>query len=772
MFKATVLVRLGCWLVLLTLSQYLVAQDKTRRQTDLAQLRTILSPTVLDSEIGRISSQDKSWEDWVARTGELPPDFDALPSSPDLPDPLLLRGPQGAIPITTREQWEQQRAWIRSQFEEWVFGHMPPAPQNVRARILQQTEEAGITTRKVLLEFGPQHRAKLHLELMIPKGSGPFPVFLTNQRRSGSWSNIAVRRGYIACIYNATDPKYGDPDDSNGFIEIWPEYDFSGLARWAWAGMRAVDYLYTLPEVNKSQIGITGHSRNGKQALLAAAFDDRIGAVVASSGNVGECLPWRFPPDPYLYNALEAITGRAHNSYWFHPRLRFFAGREHKLPVDQHMMLALVAPRGAMMYSAYAEVEGNPWGFEQSYRSALRVYEFHNKKENLWLQLRSGEHGTYSGDIESFMDFFDSVFGRKTFTKVETWINGYTFDNWLAVSKTSVNPREFPIRQVGDQAVDAEKIRANIDWALGAEPPGAQVSYRRKLSELSSPDNHLLALLYNRPFKVDGTKAYALPFGDGLKAELYVPIGKDGKPIASKLPAVVWLHPESYATGYGRQTASPIAALTRQGFAVVVFDQIGFGTRIHDARHFYERYPAWSLMGKMVLDTSNLIDALVQLEEIDASRIALVGYALGGNVAVLTAARHPHVGLVASIGGLPVLRSQASQTETEGIRHYSHLHGFIPRFGFFIDQPARLPFDFDEVLGLVAPRPALVIAPTLDRHNPVADVQRAVDAARVAYLRADAEKALMLETPVEIGRFSSAIQSQVFEKIVQWAQPK
>ena len=68
-----------------------------------------------------------------------------------------------------------------------------------------------------------------------------------------------------------------------------------------------------------------------------------IAAVIASSGNTGECDPWRYTTDPFANETIEQITGRFPG--WFHPRLRFFAGREHKLPVDQNMLMALVAPR-------------------------------------------------------------------------------------------------------------------------------------------------------------------------------------------------------------------------------------------------------------------------------------------------------------------------------------------------------------------------------------------------------------------------------------------
>jgi len=73
-------------------------------------------------------------------------------------------------------------------------------------------------------------------------------------------------------------------------------------------------------------------------------------------------------------------------------------------------------------------------------------------------------------------------------------------------------------------------------------------------------------------------------FGDDLKADLYYP---DALGQAHKLPVVVWLHPFSYATGYSRDSTVPFASLIKRGFAVLAFDQIGFGTRVRDARDFY-----------------------------------------------------------------------------------------------------------------------------------------------------------------------------------------
>ena len=418
--------------------QCALAQDKQIAVRD--QLLRILSPSRVPAD-GRLNAHDKTWEDWLRRTGELPPDFDSLPSIPGLPDPLI--GPN-AKRITTPDEWTRNKPRLRKAIEHWMFGKFPPAPSNLRAVITASRREGRVTVREVRLEFGPSHRATLRLELIIPEGRGPFPVFLTNHGHNRPWIYTAVRRGYIACIYHATDPRYGNGDDSDAWVEVYPEYDFAVLARWAWAASRAVDYLVSLPEVRTSAIGLAGHSRNGKQALLAAAFDERIAAIVASSGNSGESDPWRYTTDPFANESIELLTGA--QSHWFHPRLRFFAGREDKLPVDQNSLLALVAPRGLMLYSGYAESAGNPFGFEQAYRDALRVYRLLGHEQNIWLHLRAGEHETTAGDIENFIDFFDSVFGRRPRPKQETWVNGYTFENWRRLSGESIDPRSYPVR--------------------------------------------------------------------------------------------------------------------------------------------------------------------------------------------------------------------------------------------------------------------------------------------------------------------------------------
>ena len=212
-----------------------------------------------------------------------------------------------------------------------------------------------------------------------------------------------------------------------------------------------------------------------------------------------------------------------------------------------------------------------------------------------------------------------------------------------------------------------------MEWALGEEPPGARRLTVGKLPTTGTGDGWLpgcsivRARTRRRAARVvkEGMGWAEIPFGDDLKADLFYPADKP----AGKWPVVIWLHPYSYQNGWS--TASPwtstgsdyrleqrpsIPAFVKQGFAVLAFDQIGFGARVRDARDFYRRYPKWSLMGKMVADTRAAIDALAALDAVDASRISLMGYSLGAKVGILTMALDGRVHALASVCGFDPLR--------------------------------------------------------------------------------------------------------------------
>src|SRR5699024_5905783 len=128
---------------------------------------------------GRVSYLDKTFRDWQRRTGELPPDFDKMPSIPYLPNPLVIDEGGKNIPVKNKQQWKKKRVWMREKLQYYITGTFPPSPKNLQSSVLSEKNDGKVTLRRVELSFGPERKAKMALMLMIPPGKGPFPVFLT-----------------------------------------------------------------------------------------------------------------------------------------------------------------------------------------------------------------------------------------------------------------------------------------------------------------------------------------------------------------------------------------------------------------------------------------------------------------------------------------------------------------------------------------------------------------------------------------------------------------
>lgn len=676
-----------------------------------------------------------------------------LPDIPLLPEPLLLDEGGKRIPVTTREQWQQRRNEIRKQYQHWVSGTVPPPPDNMQVKVIAETVTQQVKVRTVELYFGPGHKAKMTLELMIPPASKPLPVFMTQWNHRG-WAQIAVRRGYIGCIYAGADSK----DDTRNYDQVFPGYDFATLMKRAWGASRVVDYLVKLPEVDTARIALTGHSRNGKQSLMAAAFDERIKAVVTSSGGTGGESTFRYSDERFDSESLEEITRNF--PHWFNARLRLFSGREQKLPVDQNLLMSLIAPRGLMMVSALTEGQGNDWGITQSYRSVSKAYHFLGADNNVAILLRRGRHQHAARNAEDFIDFFDYIFHRTNWHPENRLYHDYSFEKWKQLSGENTAAAKFPVANA-HTPLPAGAVRERLQWLLGNEPPGTPAisPLSPLLRRNSTYGNDYLSEVIEKPVLPESVREMVVgPYnglGDNLYGNLYFPAAAvTHDSVSSRLPLVIFLHEYSYATGSYRRIAPVIRRFTEQGYAVLTFDMVGFGTRIEEAGRFYGRYPHWSLMGKMVADTKALIgDACTRMPFIDTAHIYLSGYALGGTVALFTAALDSRVKGVAVAAAFGSLR--AADTSTEGIRHYSHLHGLIPRLGFYVGQEKNIPVDFDDVLRCIGSRPLLILAPERDRHHPVAAVKQLVAPAM------QANKQLTFKTPDDYNRFSESMQEEM-----------
>ncbi|MDB4582980.1 dienelactone hydrolase family protein, partial [Draconibacterium sp.] len=667
--------------------------------------------------------------------------------------------------------------WMKNQLQYYITGTYPPKPDNLQVKSLSEKKENKAIVKMVELSFGPGHQAKLTVELMVPPGKGPFPVFLT-QWNHREWAQVAVRRGYIGCVYAGADAK----DDTEAYSEIWAgKYDFTRLMRRAFGASRAIDYLYTLPFFDKEKIAITGHSRNGKQSLMAAAFDERITACIPSSGGTGAEVPWRYCTQKYDIEDI-ALLSCAQPS-WLHPRLRFFVGREHKLPVDQNLFMALIAPRGLMLSTAINEGASNPWGIEEAYHASKKVYQFLNAENNLAIRSRHGLHSVSARDMEDYIDFFDYVFKRNNHKPENKLYYDYSFEKWQKISNEQINPMDYPVKNNNDLLIDEHNnkissiaewenkkhnIRKKIQWVLGDEPPGVTNPGPRSLANKGRGENSFGTFLI-RPKATSTMGVMEISpysgFGDQLFGTLYYPLNEKGEPENNHLPVVIYLHEYDYSKGYNsyHNIVSIIHTIVDRGYAVFAFDMLGFGNRIEEGTRFYQRYPHWSKMGKMVVDVKGAIDALSNLDFTDGSKIFVAGYSLGATVGLYAAATDERIAGVASIAGFTPMRTNTRETGTEGIKAYSHLHGLLPRLGFFTGNENRIPFDFPEILACIAPRPILVIAPQLDKDAHLPDIRNCMKDLRNIYDLYGIPGKIELFSPDDFNRFSEEMREKMYE---------
>jgi len=684
-----------------------------------------------------------SFNEWFERTGEIPPDFDAFPRTNGLPDPLqFLDGRQ----VSSRQDWQPRRTEIRDLFERFQLGTFPPKPDLDRAVVLEETSGDGYLIRDVRLEFGPGSKGTMRVRLVLPDGPGPFPVLISSDL--DGWSRALIRRGYISCGYAGNDRM----DDAASLADLYPDYDFAVLPRRAWAARLVLDYLESVPQVDMQRVSIYGYSRNGKMATIAGAIDERISAVIAGSTGVGGVLPWRLSGERNSGEGIESTT-RSFPT-WFVPRLRFFSGREDRLPIDANLLMALIAPRSLLIQYGLNDEVANTWGNEYAYYSAQKVYDFLDAPDKLGILRVPGFHG--SNDLEKVLDWLDIQFGRSDSTWYNDVLFPWSWDEWRQSTPQIVDLSQFPPRSNDDilarpgrgtiaSAADweqrAAEIRESISWMLGERPAmipppppvgGRGVGVRPPGPGQTAPDvprwviaRGGTAFGWLEPQK-DQTESRPIRFGYNVTGDLYYPAGT---PEDAHLPTVIWLHGYSYPLGYMwvyRTDLHPILALVEAGYAVLAFDQSGFGSRMNETGPFYERYPEWSRMGRMVEDVSTAIDALQADAMVDPDRIYAFGYSMGGMVCLYSAAMDPRIKGVVAISALTPMRTDTADRGTGGIARYSHEHNLLPKLGFFIGEERRIPYDLPEMLGAIAPRPVMLLEPQLDRDGNPEDVSAAV----------------------------------------------
>jgi pimeloyl-ACP methyl ester carboxylesterase len=292
---------------------------------------------------------------------------------------------------------------------------------------------------------------------------------------------------------------------------------------------------------------------------------------------------------------------------------------------------------------------------------------------------------------------------------------------------------------------------------LGSEPPGAAARNDEYGIESDGLKHELHRYEAGTGLEMDDTM-----FGEYINANIYMPKGvRDAK---GKLPGVLWLPGDSIPGGYTvpyRRGDYAYRNIARAGYAVFCFDPIGTGRRIPEIRDFYDRYPDWSVLGKMVRDARAALDAMRQLPYIDPDNITVLGYAQGAFVAAHLAALDDRPARFVLVAPPLPYRLDTDVNETGGILRWSKDTLLLPALGLFEGQETRIPYDLDEILALAAPKPLLLVHPKFDRFAPGGPFAAFKDRMGAVYKSAGKAENLVVVEPNTYNQFNEEVQKEV-----------
>lgn len=384
-------------------------------------------------------------------------------------------------PVEEVTQWEERQREIIELFKVEMFGDSPPEI-DWTAREIESSDnafEGRAIRRQIRLTLAREHSGneatdKVELDVLVylPKSvQKPVPVFLalnfrgnhsigddpdvllpvswvpndndfqisdnrTNEKVRGSrksrWPVEKILEngfGLVTCYYGDIDPDFDDgfqngvhglfphtrrPPQPLGHSQPESSYSWGSIAAWAWGLSRIMDYLETDDAIDHRRVALMGHSRLGKTALWAGATDPRFGVVISNNSGCGGAAISR-----RRYGETVARINRAF-PHWFNERFKKYADNEDQLPVDQHLLIAAIAPRPVYIASAEGDRWADPLGEFLAALHADPAYRLHGlvgievdqqppinqpEGQTIGYHIRSGDHDVTDFDWDQYLRF-------------------------------------------------------------------------------------------------------------------------------------------------------------------------------------------------------------------------------------------------------------------------------------------------------------------------------------------------------------------------------
>ncbi len=390
---------------------------------------------------------------------------------PDYSLPPIL-STENNLEITTVEQWEsQRRPEILQLFGSQVYGKVPSQQVEVTFTEWEVDTNAlsGKATRKqIIMRISGNHQSKVvHLLIYVPNNvTQPVPAFLginfygnhtihpdpdivmtaswvrnnddfgvvdnrateaSRGVRKNRWPvEMIIDRGYALAnvYYGDIDPDYDDGFQNGIHPLFYPEdqhtpepHEWGSISAWAWGLSRALDYLITDEDIAGDKVAVFGHSRLGKTSLWAGAYDTRFAMVISNDSGCGGAALSRRKFGETVQRINTAFP------HWFCDNFTQYNDNEEQLPIDQHQLISLVAPRPVYVASADEDLWADPKGEYLSAYYASEVYELYDleglisqeppntdqplKTTHVGYHRRMGKHDVTDYDWEQYLDFAD-----------------------------------------------------------------------------------------------------------------------------------------------------------------------------------------------------------------------------------------------------------------------------------------------------------------------------------------------------------------------------